>query len=128
MRSIVIFLIVMMPWICCIAAELPTKTAASEKNDALEKSETLDDMFSLYEPYLANIGPYKPVYFLLGANFRFASKGTSMQLDMTYPLSMGFFRNLDFYFHIQYVDALAETLLNYTERTEALRVGLAIVR
>lgn len=65
---------------------------------------------------------------LLGANFRFASKGPSMQLDMTYPLSMGFFKNFDFYFHIQYADTLAETLLDYTKRTEALRIGLAIVR
>jgi outer membrane phospholipase A len=65
---------------------------------------------------------------LVGANFRFASKGTSMQLDLTYPLSMGFFKNLDFHFHMQYVDTLAETLIDYTERTEAFRIGFALVR
>jgi outer membrane phospholipase A len=65
---------------------------------------------------------------VMGANFHFASRGTSMQLDLTYPLGMGFFKNLEFYVHAQYVDALAETLVDYEERTEAFRIGIAIVR
>jgi hypothetical protein len=64
LRIIVIFLMVMMPWICCIAAELPIKTPASQRSATSKKYKDLDNIFSLYEPYLANIGPYKPVYFL----------------------------------------------------------------
>lgn len=65
---------------------------------------------------------------VFGANFRFAQKGVSTQLDLTYPLSMGFLKNLEFYLHMQYANSLAETLINYTERTEAFRFGIAIVR
>lgn len=57
-----------------------------------------------------------------------ARKGPSVQLDLTYPLHRFLFNNLDFYFQINYTNALAENLRNYTERTEALRLGLAIVR
>lgn len=32
------------------------------------------------------------------------------------------------YFQIQYVNALAESLLNFRDRTEALRIGFAIIR
>jgi outer membrane phospholipase A len=66
--------------------------------------------------------------FVLNGNFHFASKGVSTQLDLTYPLGMGFFKNLEFYVHAQYVNAYAETLLEYEERTEAFRFGIAIVR
>jgi outer membrane phospholipase A len=65
---------------------------------------------------------------VLGANFHFASKGTSMQLDLTYPLGMGFFSNLEFYLHAQYARAYAETLIDYQERTDALRIGISMVR
>lgn len=65
---------------------------------------------------------------IFGSTLHFASEGTSLQLDMTYPLSMFFFKNLEFYVHAQYVDTLAETLLNYKERTEAFRIGFSLVR
>jgi outer membrane phospholipase A len=65
---------------------------------------------------------------VLGSRFRFAPEGSSIQLDMTYPLSMAFFSNLEVYLHLQYVDTLAETLKNYEERTEAFRIGFSIVR
>jgi hypothetical protein len=41
---------------------------------------------------------------------------------------MFFFEDLGFYFHVQYANALAETLLNYEERTEAIRFGLSMIR
>lgn len=66
--------------------------------------------------------------FVLSSNFRWANEGTSIQLDLTYPLNQYFFKNLDFYLQIQYVNSLAETLLNYRHRTEALRFGFSIVR
>jgi outer membrane phospholipase A len=65
---------------------------------------------------------------VLGSTFRFASRGISTQLDLTYPLSTGFLKNLQFYLHAQYVNTYAETLLDYKERTEAFRFGIAILR
>lgn len=288
MRAFAIFVIVTMFWASCIAAESETDTAATESPTTVIAYETFDNLFSLYQPYLANIGPYKPIYFLygadpedsrfqislkyqllgercplnrscewmrgihlgytqtsswdlesdsspfedtsylpeifyltdnisarpgwldglffqggvqhesngragddsrstnyfyfipstifynesnhlgimvapklvyffnnsgdnpdidkyrgnfelelkagkaeslvLGANFRFAPRGTSVQLDLTYPLSMGFLSNLEFYIHAQYASSYAETLIDYEERTDALRFGIAIVR
>lgn len=289
MKSIAFLLMMMMPWASGFAEEPSLATGTDEETAPVEKYETLDSLFSLYQPYLANIGPYKPIYFLLGADpensrfqislkyqllgdqcplnkncewlrwiylaytqtslwdlqsdsaafedtsyqpeifllthnissrpawmdglffqtgvqhesnggggeesrstnyfyfspsaifynesnglgiqvspkfvyffnnsensnpdidkyrgnfelelktgsarglvlgakFHFASKGISTQLDLTYPLSMGFFKNLEFYAHVQYVDAYAETLLNYDERNRGLRFGIAIVR
>ncbi len=66
--------------------------------------------------------------FVLGSHLRWADEGVSTQVDFTYPLHWFLFHNFDFYFHVQYVNALAESLIDYRDRTEALRVGLAIVR
>jgi phospholipase A1/A2 len=66
--------------------------------------------------------------FVLGSHFRYAKEGGSMELDLTYPLSQFIFKNLNLYFQVQYVNALAESLLNFRERTDALRLGFAIVR
>jgi len=66
--------------------------------------------------------------FVLGSNFRWAKEGGSMELDLTYPLSQFIFKNLNLYFQVQYVNALAESLINYRVRTEAVRLGFAIVR
>jgi phospholipase A1 len=66
--------------------------------------------------------------FVLGSHFRYAKEGGSMELDLTYPLSQFIFKNLNLYFQVQYVNALAESLLNFRDRTEALRIGFAIVR
>jgi len=66
--------------------------------------------------------------FVLGSNFRWAKEGGSMELDLTYPLSQFIFKNLNLYFQVQYVNALAESLINYRDRTEAVRLGFAIVR
>jgi phospholipase A1/A2 len=66
--------------------------------------------------------------FILGSHFWYAEEGGSMELDLTYPLSQYVFKNLNLYFQIQYVNALAESLLNFRDRTEALRLGFAIVR
>lgn len=59
---------------------------------------------------------------------RFAERGVSFQTDLTYPISELLGRNLDIYFQIEYVDALAESLLKYQQRNRALRFGFAIVR
>lgn len=66
--------------------------------------------------------------FVLGSHWRWAREGSSIELDLTYPLHRYIFKNLDLYFHAQYVSALAESLLNYEDRTEAFRLGFSIVR
>jgi len=66
--------------------------------------------------------------FVLGSHFRWAKEGASIELDLTYPLSQFIFKHLDLYFQVQYVNALAESLINYKDRTEAVRLGFAIVR
>jgi phospholipase A1 len=66
--------------------------------------------------------------FVLGSHFRWAKEGGSMEFDLTYPLHRFIFKNLNLYFQAQYVNALAESLLNFRDRTEALRLGFAIVR
>jgi len=65
---------------------------------------------------------------VLGTTFRWARKGPSTQWDLTYPMHKWFSGNLDLYLQVQYVDGLAEGLLDYRERTEALRIGVALVR
>jgi len=66
--------------------------------------------------------------FVLGSNFRWAKEGASITLDLTYPLHRFFKGNLGLYFQVEYANALAESLHNYKERTEAVRLGFAIVR
>ena len=65
--------------------------------------------------------------FVVESHFRPAREGISVRLDITYPLNH-LFENLDLYFQVQYVNALAESLINYRQRTRAVRLGFAIVR
>lgn len=65
---------------------------------------------------------------VMESHLRWARRGPSIQVDLTYPLHEILFNNLDFYLQIEYVNSLAENLKNYRERTEALRLGVAIVR
>ncbi|PLX44296.1 MAG: hypothetical protein C0609_05925 [Deltaproteobacteria bacterium] len=62
------------------------------------------------------------------AKIALAEKGVSGFVDFTYPLSSLLDDNLDLYFHVQYVNALAEGLRDYRGREEALRIGLSFVR
>lgn len=64
----------------------------------------------------------------IGAHFRYGSEGASVIADLTYPLDKLLSNNLNIYVQVQYVNALAESLLNYKDRTRALRFGFAIVR
>ena len=43
------------------------KTAAASESDD-DTYQELDDLFTLYQPYLANITAYNPMYFLVGTN------------------------------------------------------------
>ncbi|MFC1829335.1 phospholipase A [Thermodesulfobacteriota bacterium] len=68
-----------------------------------------------------------PDNFMLGSYFRWADEGASIQLDLTYPVHRFPFSTFDFYLQAQYASALAESLLDYRKRTEAFRLGFAIV-
>jgi len=65
---------------------------------------------------------------VLGSNLRWASEGGSIQLDATFPIHRIISGISGAYLQVQYVNGLAESLLNYDERTEAIRIGLSIVR
>ena len=55
-------------------------------------------------------------------------KGHSIYMDLTYPMDRLLKANPQLFLHIQYVNALAESLLDYDKRKEALRIGISIVR
>jgi outer membrane phospholipase A len=59
---------------------------------------------------------------------RWAREGSSVQLDMTYPLHRYVSDNLAIYLKVQYVNTLAESLVHYRERTEAFRLGVSFLR
>ncbi len=59
---------------------------------------------------------------------RFAEEGTSFQADLSFPIHRLLRDNLDLYFHIQYSNALAESLIRYRDRVEAVRIGFSLVR
>lgn len=66
--------------------------------------------------------------FVTSTHFRWADEGASFQLDISYPLHKIFGDALDVYFYAQYTNMLAESLLDYQERTQAFRLGLAFMR
>jgi len=65
---------------------------------------------------------------VLESHFRPAREGNSVQVDLTYPIGRYLSDSLNIYFHAQYANALAESLLHYKERTEAVRFGISIIR
>ncbi len=65
---------------------------------------------------------------VLKSNIRTAKRGTSVEANLTYPLGESWFESAQIYLHVQYVNALAENLLHYRERTKAFRIGFAFVR
>ena len=65
---------------------------------------------------------------VFSSNIRWAKEGFSSEWNATYPLDRIFTNNLNLYFHAQYVNALAESLLDYRKRTEAFRFGFSVVR
>lgn len=65
---------------------------------------------------------------VIESHYRRAEKGDSIRFDLSYPADRLFHTRLQIYLHAQYVDALAESLLDYKGRTRALRFGISIVR
>lgn len=87
-------------------------------------------------PDLADYRGYAEIDIALGkgdslvmvSKWRWAKEGGSVQVDLSYPASHYLTDNINFYLHLQYVNTLAESLLNYQERTEAFRLGISFVR
>ncbi len=65
--------------------------------------------------------------FVFESHFQSAKKGNSIRLDLSYPLN-NLFENIDLYFQVQYLNALAESLIDYRQRTRAFRLGFSVVR
>ena len=63
-----------------------------------------------------------------GTSWRWARRGGSLRLNLTYPIHQYLSDNLAVYLQAEYVNTLAESLLHYQERTEAFRLGLAFIR
>ena len=62
---------------------------------------------------------------VMESHFRAAEKGNSLELNLTYPMNIN---NFGLYLQVQYSNALAESLLNYKARNEAIRIGFAVIR
>lgn len=62
---------------------------------------------------------------VMESHFRTAKKGDSAELNLTYPLNI---KNFELYLQVQYANALAESLLDYKNRNESLRIGFAVIR
>lgn len=65
---------------------------------------------------------------MVESHFRPAKQGNSLQLDLSYPIQKYFANNVGVYIHLQYINSLAENMLNYKDRTEAIRLGVSLVR
>ncbi|MDP2643579.1 MAG: phospholipase A [Desulfobacterales bacterium] len=65
---------------------------------------------------------------VLGSNLRWGAQGGSIQVDLTYPLRQQLSGNIDLYLQAQYVNSLAESLIDYKLRSQAFRLGFSIVR
>ncbi|PLX80539.1 MAG: hypothetical protein C0616_08040 [Desulfuromonas sp.] len=66
--------------------------------------------------------------FVFTSNIRMAKKGISFISDLTYPVSNLTGGNFDLYLQVEYSNVRSESLLNYEERVQAVRIGFAIVR
>jgi len=66
--------------------------------------------------------------FVLSSSLRWAKEGGSVQTDLSLPVDHNFSGNVNVYLHLQYVNAMAESLINYKDRNEALRIGFSFVR
>ncbi|MFH0782270.1 MAG: phospholipase A [Pseudomonadota bacterium] len=65
---------------------------------------------------------------MLSTALQFAEKGVSLQTDLTYPLHRLFNDSLDLFLLVQYTNELAESLIDYREREETLRIGFSLTR
>ena len=72
-RVVCSFVLIFMMLFFCSNAAAEEKTQGdgsglSAANAQAQKYQTYDSLFTLYQPYLKNLGPYQPIYFLFGTN------------------------------------------------------------
>lgn len=95
----------------------------------VDNSEDTNDDLEAYRGYVDfEIGIVDPEGLGLNSHLWWARKGATVQLDLTYPMTRLFGKNLNFYLLAQYFSGYAETLLNYNQRHDAFRLGVSIVR
>jgi len=88
-------------------------------------NEDLDD----YRGYVdLEVAIADPEGVALKSHLWWAEKGSSLQLDLTYPMTRLLGKSLNFYLHAQYFGGYAETLLHYDQRQDVFRLGFSIVR
>ena len=95
---------------------------------AINDNETNRDLDAYRGYFDVQVKAGKARGLVVDSHLRWASQGGSVEVNLTYPLDKILSHNPDFFLHVQYVDALAESLLHYRDRTRAWRIGLAIVR
>ncbi len=84
------------------------------------------DKYRGYFNFQAKIGD--PQGLMLDTNTRWAEKGPSFQLDLTYPVAEFFQNRLKMYLQLQYFNGYAENLINYQKKDEVVRLGFSFVR
>lgn len=84
------------------------------------------DQYRGYFNFQAKIGD--PQGIMLDTNTRWAEKGPSFQLDLTYPVADFFQNHLKLYLQLQYFNGYAENLINYQKKDEIIRMGFSFVR
>ena len=90
-----------------------------------ENNGDLDDFRGYVE---LELGIFDPAGIALNSHLWWASKGPTVQLDLSYPMTRLLKRSLNFYLQAQYFSGYAETLIRYNKHENAFRLGLAIVR
>ncbi len=107
-----------------LGIEIAPKFWTYVANDGLTNPD-IDDYRGNFELEL-KMGRYDRM--VLESHFRPAREGNSVWVDMTYPIGRYLQDSLNIYFHAQYANVLGESLLHYKERTEAVRLGISIIR
>jgi outer membrane phospholipase A len=90
--------------------------------------ETNPDLYAYRGYFDLGVKVGKPDGLVLETHYRQAKEGLSIRFDLNYPLDRLINTRLQVYLHAQYVNALAESLLDYQDRSNAFRLGFSIVR
>jgi outer membrane phospholipase A len=95
----------------------------------VNNSESTNDDLMDYRGYFdLEVGLLDPEGLALNSHLWWAKEGASVQLDLTYPMTLLLGKDLNFYLQAQYFSGYDETLLHYNERHDAFRLGFSIVR
>ncbi len=95
----------------------------------VNNSDSTNEDLMDYRGYVdLEVGIFDSESLALSSHLWWAKEGTSVQLDLTYPMTKLLSKSLNLYLHAQYFNGYAETLLHYNERQNAFRMGFSIVR